>query len=202
MDTKNNNHNSNFLSKQSKDEESYRYDNFGNIIADSIDDLIYDKHLRIKNKKSPGRSIKLYDKKSYISNSSSYSISKKEEDESEENIKNQFKLKYSDNKSHNLIRTINNNNKYSNASNGSDKESKKDKPINTNKNNIDSYSNTNKNNINSYHNTNKNNINSNHNTNKNNTDSSLNTNKNNINSYHKSNKNNTDSSLNTNKKFK
>ena len=188
MDSKNNNHNSNFLSKQSKDEESYRYDNFGNIIADSIDDLIYDKHLRIKNKKSPGGSIKLYDKKSYISNSSSYSISKKEEDESEENIKNQFKLKYSDNKSHNLIRTINNNNKYSNASNGSDKESKKDKPINTNKNNTDSYSNTNKNNINSYHNTNKNN-----------TDSSLNTNKNNINSYHKSNKNNTDSSLNTNK---
>ena len=135
MDSKNNNHNSNFLSKQSKDENSYRYDNFGNIIADSIDDLIYDKHLRIKNQKSKGRNIKLYDKSSYTSNSSSSpqsSISKKEKYESEEN---NHKLKYNDNKSHNLISTINNN-KYSSSINSSNEEYKKAKSINIKKNNI------------------------------------------------------------------
>ena len=46
-------HNTHFISncsKFSKDENSYKYDNFGNIIVDSIDDLIYDKYVTIKNK--------------------------------------------------------------------------------------------------------------------------------------------------------
>ena len=45
-------HNTHFISncsKFSKDENSYKYDNFGNIIVDSIDDLIYDKYVTIKN---------------------------------------------------------------------------------------------------------------------------------------------------------
>ena len=48
-------HNTHFISncsKFSKDENSYKYDNFGNIIVESIDDLIYDKYVTIKKKEN------------------------------------------------------------------------------------------------------------------------------------------------------
>ena len=44
------NHNTHIVSEQSKDEHGYRYDNYGNVIVDSIDDLIYDKFVDIKRK--------------------------------------------------------------------------------------------------------------------------------------------------------
>ena len=39
------NYNSKLMTKIPKDENYYKYDNFGNIIADSIDDLLYDKYI-------------------------------------------------------------------------------------------------------------------------------------------------------------
>ena len=36
-------HNTHLLSEQSNEDHGYEYDNFGNVIADSLDDLIYDK---------------------------------------------------------------------------------------------------------------------------------------------------------------
>ena len=45
------NHNTHIVSEQSKGGHRYKYDNFGNIIIDSIDDLIYDKFVDVKRKK-------------------------------------------------------------------------------------------------------------------------------------------------------
>ena len=42
-------HNTHLLSEQSNENHGYDYDKFGNIIADSVDDLIYDKFIDIKN---------------------------------------------------------------------------------------------------------------------------------------------------------
>ena len=44
------NHNTHIVSEQSKTEHGYKYDNFGNVIIDSIDDLIYDKFVDVKRK--------------------------------------------------------------------------------------------------------------------------------------------------------
>ena len=44
------NHNTHLVSEQSKEEHGYKYDNFGNVIIDSIDDLIYDKFVDVKRK--------------------------------------------------------------------------------------------------------------------------------------------------------
>jgi len=44
------NHDTHIVSEQSKEEHSYKYDNFGNVIVDSIDDLIYDKFVDIRQK--------------------------------------------------------------------------------------------------------------------------------------------------------
>ena len=44
------NHNTHIVSEQSKEEHGYKYDNFGNVIVDSIDDLIYDKFVDVKRK--------------------------------------------------------------------------------------------------------------------------------------------------------
>ena len=41
-------HNTHIVSEQSKEEHGYKYDNFGNVLVDSIDDLIYDKFVDIK----------------------------------------------------------------------------------------------------------------------------------------------------------
>ena len=43
-------HNTHLLSEQSNENQNhgYKYDNFGNVIADSVDDLIYDKFVDIK----------------------------------------------------------------------------------------------------------------------------------------------------------
>ena len=44
-------HNTHLLSEQSNENHGYVYDNFGNVIADSLDDLIYDKFIDIKERK-------------------------------------------------------------------------------------------------------------------------------------------------------
>ena len=44
------NHDTHIVSEQSKEEHGYKYDNFGNVIVDSIDDLIYDKFVDIRQK--------------------------------------------------------------------------------------------------------------------------------------------------------
>ena len=41
-------HNTHLLSEQSNENHGYEYDNFGNVIADSVDDLIYDKFVDVK----------------------------------------------------------------------------------------------------------------------------------------------------------
>ena len=43
-------HNTHLLSEQSNENHGYEYDNFGNVIADSVDDLIYDKFVDVKNR--------------------------------------------------------------------------------------------------------------------------------------------------------
>jgi hypothetical protein len=44
-------HNTHLLSEQSNEDHGYEYDNFGNVIADSLDDLIYDKFVDIRERK-------------------------------------------------------------------------------------------------------------------------------------------------------
>ena len=44
------NHNTHIVSEQSKEEHGYKYDNYGNVIVDSIDDLIYDKFVDVRQK--------------------------------------------------------------------------------------------------------------------------------------------------------
>ena len=57
-------HNTHLLSEQSNEDHGYEYDNFGNVIADSLDDLIYDKFVDIQERK-----IKKYnDTKNLIKN--------------------------------------------------------------------------------------------------------------------------------------
>ena len=46
------NHNTHIVSEQSKGGHGYKYDNFGNVMIDSIDDLIYDKFVDVKRKKN------------------------------------------------------------------------------------------------------------------------------------------------------
>ena len=57
------NHNTHIVSEQSKEEHGYKYDNFGNVIVDSIDDLIYDKFVDIRR-----RPKKESDTKNFIKN--------------------------------------------------------------------------------------------------------------------------------------
>ena len=57
------NHNTHLVSEQSKEEHGYKYDNFGNVLIDSIDDLIYDKFVDVKRKPQ-----KDYDTKKFIKN--------------------------------------------------------------------------------------------------------------------------------------
>ena len=54
------NHNTHIVSEQSKGGHGYKYDNFGNVIIDSIDDLIYDKFVDVKRKKNPESDTKKF----------------------------------------------------------------------------------------------------------------------------------------------
>ena len=45
------NHDTHRISETSKEEHGYKYDNFGNVIVESLDDLIYDRFLEVKQKK-------------------------------------------------------------------------------------------------------------------------------------------------------
>ena len=56
------NHNTHIVSEQSKTEHGYKYDNFGNVIIDSIDDLIYDKFVDVKRKPKELNTKKIYKK--------------------------------------------------------------------------------------------------------------------------------------------
>ena len=56
-------HDTHLVSEQSKEEHAYKYDKYGNIIVDSIDDLIYDKFVEIKPKNNDE-----YETKKFIKN--------------------------------------------------------------------------------------------------------------------------------------
>ena len=48
-------HNTHLLSEQSNENHGYAYDNFGNVIADSLDDLIYDKFVDVRGNRKKNR---------------------------------------------------------------------------------------------------------------------------------------------------
>ena len=81
------NHNTHIVSEQSKGGHGYKYDNFGNVMIDSIDDLIYDKFVDVKRKKNPESDTKKFIK-NLINNESAVtpkSEEKKENSESDSN---------------------------------------------------------------------------------------------------------------------
>ena len=49
-------HNTHLLSEESNENHGYAYDKYGNIIADSLDDLIYDKFIDIRERKRKNHS--------------------------------------------------------------------------------------------------------------------------------------------------
>jgi len=69
------------ISKISNKENNYKYDNYGNVMADSIEDLLYDKYMRKNKPKEESNS-----KEISISSSSS-STEKKEKDDEDDNDK-------------------------------------------------------------------------------------------------------------------
>ena len=81
------NHNTHIVSEQSKGGHGYKYDNFGNVMIDSIDDLIYDKFVDVKRKKNAESDTKKFIK-NLINNESAVtpkSEEKKENSESDSN---------------------------------------------------------------------------------------------------------------------
>ena len=100
--------NSYLISKISKDENCYKYDNFGNIIADSIDDLIYDKY-NIKDKHELQKGLKKRASNAHISNDLKERNKRIKEDKKHINLG--LNILLNDNKSHNIISLINNNKK-------------------------------------------------------------------------------------------
>ena len=57
------NHDTHRISETSKEEHGYKYDNFGNVIVESLDDLIYDRFLEVKQKKKKVTNTKKFIKK-------------------------------------------------------------------------------------------------------------------------------------------
>ena len=57
------NHDTHRISETSKEEHGYKYDNFGNVIVESLDDLIYDRFLEVKQKKKKVTNTKKFIRK-------------------------------------------------------------------------------------------------------------------------------------------
>ena len=80
------------ISNISNKENNYKFDNYGNVMADSIEDLLYDKYLRRKIPKEKSLSKK-------VSKSSSSSKTEKKEIEDDITVSNNINLQYNDEKS-------------------------------------------------------------------------------------------------------
>ena len=79
------------ISNISNKENNYKFDNYGNVMADSIEDLLYDKYLRRKIPKEKSLSKK-------VSKSSSSSKTEKKEIEDDITVSNNINLQYNDEK--------------------------------------------------------------------------------------------------------
>ena len=123
-------HNTHFMTKTSKDENGYKYDHFGNIIVDSIDDLIYDKYI-VKNENSSINKINnkiknLIDKKNSPINSEKKNNKKSEKNE----MNHKLSSLLDDNKSRNIIKLININKENQNIDISLNSKINEDKTIN------------------------------------------------------------------------
>ena len=92
------NHNTHLVSEPSKDEHGYRYDTFGNVIVESLDDLIYDRFLEVKRKKK-----KQTNTKKFIKNV----ISKNEQEKKEINDKQNNEIETKNNNQRKSLINVN-----------------------------------------------------------------------------------------------
>ena len=128
------NHNTHIVSEQSKGGHGYKYDNFGNIIIDSIDDLIYDKFVDVKRKKNPESDTKKFIKNIINKDESPVTPKNEEKKENSDSDSNESDEKNQKRKSLININMIDNSKSENEEEEEESEESERDKKNNNKKN--------------------------------------------------------------------
>ena len=128
------NHNTHIVSEQSKGGHGYKYDNFGNVIIDSIDDLIYDKFVDVKRKKNAESDTKKFIK-NLINNESAVTPKSEEKKENSESDSNESDEKNQKRKSLININMVDNSKSENEEEEEESEESQKEYKNKNNKNN-------------------------------------------------------------------